>query len=359
MTLLHAGPPLSTTGPLPAPLVNSGALAALYEGWASELASAARLVQARDIVLEPAQDYGVVVPLAAVASPSMAVHVIADLTFGGPPCYAVINEGPAPALRFGVTDTAVLAKLRWLNSEFASWLRQAIARSPIELLPIIDAALALGDDCHSKTVAGTTLLLAELGAGQDKPGGRIGRFLARADGFALNLWMGAVAMAMRSARGVPGSSLVTAAGGNGSTFGVQVSGFPGRWFCHPAGPPAAPGPLRAAGLPAIGDSAVLDCFGLGGMALDRAPDVAALLARCIPDDAAHRSGTLARVHPAFASTRRRVGLLAQRVAEAGPPLIVLGVLDANGQLGRLSGGLYSPPAGLFAEICQALGDEDP
>jgi hypothetical protein len=358
MTVLHAGPPLRPGEPVPVPLANSIALAAMYEGWAASLDDARRLVQAGAITLKPAQDHGVVVPLAGIASPSMAVHVIADLASGGRPAYAVVNEGLAPALRLGTGDTAVVQKLHWLNGELAAWLGEAVAQSPVELLPVIDAALRSGDDCHSKTVAGTNLILRRLRHSREGGPERVSRFLEEAGGFALNLWMGAVATAMRSAQGVPGSSLLTAAGGNGVAFGVQVSGIPGRWFCQPASPPATPGELPVAALPAIGDSAVLDCFGLGGMALDCAPDVAAALDGCLPDDAARRGGaTMAIDHPALAGTKRRVGLLARRVAAAGPPLIVLGVLDASGQLGRISGGVYSPPAALFANACQALGDE--
>jgi hypothetical protein len=73
---------------------------------------------------------------------------------------------------------------------------------------------------------------------------------------------------MKLAEGVEGSSFITAAGGNGREVGIQVAGLPGHWFTVPAKPPVGTFDVdlptdRAMG--AIGDSAVVDAFGLGAM----------------------------------------------------------------------------------------------
>ena len=78
---------------------------------------------------------------------------------------------------------------------------------------------------------------------------------------------------------VEGSSVVSLMARNGTTMGIQLAGMPGRWFT--ALRRAGPGHAAARGFSAgdaaldIGDSAVIECTGLGGMALAAAPAVAA------------------------------------------------------------------------------------
>jgi hypothetical protein len=89
--------------------------------------------------------------------------------------------------------------------------------------------------------------------------------------------MASAKAACRSAEGVPGSSLVTAAARNGRDAGVQVSGLPGRWFTAPV-EPAELFPLdadaAAAAEPDTGDSCVVELNGLGACALPAAPALA-------------------------------------------------------------------------------------
>jgi len=158
---------------------------------------------------------------------------------------------------------------------------------------------------------------------------------------------------MTAASGVKGASLVTAAAGNGVDVGIQVSGLPGRWFTATAVPPRgrldqdAP-PKRALGV--IGDSAIVEAFCLGAMAIQLSPEQDKALGAFLPRDSAARRAKLpAGRHPAFLALDISLGLTARAVVEHGSgPVVGLGILDREGEMGRLGGGVYDMPTDPFA-----------
>lgn len=188
-TVFHAGPPFASALEIPAPIRNSIYAAAVYEGWADDFASAAALLRAGVIRSAAAQDHDLLVPLAGVLSPSMAVLELRD---GGrataKPFHVAINEGQVHATRLGRLDSELPAHLSWLNGPFADWLAECTAGGPIELAPLIARSLREGDDGHARTVAGSRLL-ADVLLSHTPPGPEIGgarEFLAAAPAFALN-----------------------------------------------------------------------------------------------------------------------------------------------------------------------------
>ena len=157
---------------------------------------------------------------------------------------------------------------------------------------------------------------------------------------------------LAAARGVDGSSMVTAIGANGEDFGVQISGLPGMWFTANAVPPV--GRLEAGFSPAdclgaIGDSAVVDALGLGAMSLYEVPDQLAVLEDYMPAQGRSLAQMLMpATHPAFNAFKVHVGLNALRVsALARTPAISLGIIHKQGLRGRIGGGIYSPPVDPF------------
>ena len=91
--LLHAGPPLRSScspGGVPAPVLNAALAAILYEGWAADEAGARELVRSGSVSFHAAQDHAVVVPLAAVVSPSMLLQVRACMLHNS--CIACMHE---------------------------------------------------------------------------------------------------------------------------------------------------------------------------------------------------------------------------------------------------------------------------
>ncbi|MGH6798303.1 MAG: DUF1116 domain-containing protein, partial [Roseiarcus sp.] len=283
-TLLHAGPRIRLDA-IAQPVLNSAATAALYEGWAETHEAAEHAIRNGTIRLLPAQDHGAVVPLAAVLSPGMWVQIVIDSRNPGRRAVSPFNGGSGPAMRLGQAGPAVVAHLRWLNGPFAACVARALDRG-IPLIPIADAALAAGDDCHGRTIHGTALLVERLSTrlGEDGGADKARRFLEKSPGFFLNLWMAASQCILAAGEG-PGSSLVTAIGANGGEVGLRIGAMPGRWFTAPAEPPRGlldPGITEGERLGAIGDSAVVDALGLGAMAMNHAPEQAKALGPFMP-----------------------------------------------------------------------------
>lgn len=358
--LLHAGPPFVSIAVVPAPVINSACVAAVFEGLAADFDTAEAMIEAGEILLAPAQEYCVVTPLAAVVSASMQLHTVYDAHRGYVKVYAPINGGTAHAPRLGLRSMEVVAHLHWLNDAVAKTLEAGIGEG-IALLPLAVTGLAGGDDCHGRTPVATAELITELHARTS--GGirdaRVREFLTASPSMFLNLWMAATKCLMKLAEGVDGSSFITAAGGNGVEIGIQVAGLPGQWFTTRATPPVGTlngGIAPSRPLPAIGDSAVVEAFGLGAMAIHLSPDQMALLGSHLPTDSTERRATLTLGgHPYFRDLDLRLGISARAVAETGKgPIMGLGILDSIGVAGRLGGGIYDMPATPFAAAVAEL-----
>ena len=249
----------------------------------------------------------------------------------------------------------------FLNDEVADAIAPAAAE-PISWLPIIDDALAKGDDGHLRHVEAHKTLLAVLGErlGSGFAGSRVERFIAQWPIFHLNFWMAGSKCVLAAAAGVEGSAIVTAFGGNGARFGLQVGGLPGRWFTVRATPPR--GKLREPHtvetcVGAYGDSALAEALGFGAMAQYYCPDMQALHKDFNHDDILDLPATLLMAeHPGLPKSRARIGLSARRVVETGTtPVIELGIVDKAGIDGELGAGLYRPPIAPFVAACEALG----
>jgi hypothetical protein len=318
--LLHAGPPFA--GAPPAPVINSAAQALLFEGLAADAAAARHLVLQGWAQLRPAQDHGIVTPLAQVVSASMLLFAV---THQNQICYAPIVEGSAPALRFGSAAPECLRRLRDVGARIASTVAPMVRREPLAIDEIINLAVAAGEDCHARTGAANEAMVSRL-SGID---GELAAGLRANPAFVLPILMAAAAAALRSHR-----CAIEAIGGNGIDFGVRRRGDR-AWHQTPA---EAPQGSRFAGLDAIvplaaiGDSGVIDFCGLGGQSLS--------------------AGSL----PADVFTRRqavidpRTGIVDPEliVRSASAPLINLAILDRDGIAGLIGRGFYSPPVGLFA-----------
>lgn len=349
--LLHAGPPFRDPAAVCAPVLNAAASALVFEGMAEDFDAARAMLRSGAVALRPAQDHGVVTPLASIVSASTWLQVVEDPRTPGVRAYSPLNEGAGPALRFGLAGPAVVERLVLLRDVVGPALAEILAE-PVALFPIARAALASGDDLHGRTGAATARLLDEL---RPRLAGRDGAaaFLDGAGQFFLNLWMAACKAMMMAGDGVPGAALVTAAGGNGVEFGLRLSGGRG-WTAAPAGVPEGPdaGPKRPR-LPAIGDSAVVDAMGFGALALDAAPELRADLgaaAEAVPADLGAR--LLLIDHPALG---RRVGLDSRAVVETGAAApVCLGALDLAGEAGIVGRGIAWQPMACHREAVERL-----
>jgi hypothetical protein len=277
--LLHAGPPLDwnrAAGPVRGALVG----AVLLEGWAATPAAAEAALAAGEVSLVPCHDSGAVGPMAGVISPSMPLWVIEDSATGRR-AFSNYNEGLGKVLRFGAYSDEVLERLRWMGGGLFEALRSALAHvGGVDLRPLMARALHMGDELHNRNAAATGLLTRILAPALARTAGseavRVLEFLGANDHFFLNISMAACKLAADAARGVEGSTLCTAMARNGTDFGIQISGLDRQWFTD-----AAPvvdglffggyGPGDAA--PDLGDSAITETAGFGGMSMAAAPAI--------------------------------------------------------------------------------------
>lgn len=349
--LLHAGPPFAGVDAITDPIMNSACVAAVYERLAADFATAEAMIRAEEVVLRPAQDEGVVTPLAAVVSASMPLHCVYDAWGGAIRAYAPINGGVGPSLRLGLRDRAVLDHIRWLNTAVRDVLAAGIGEG-IALVPMAHAGVRSGDDCHGFTPHAGGLLAAEIADRSRRAADpAVREFIDASPSLFLNLWMAATKCMMLAANGTPGAAMITAAGGNGRAFGLQIAGRPGEWITVPAAPPAGDGDMKRA-LGAIGDSAVVDCFGLGAMAFAHAPKQMAALGHHLPDGFLdRRPGLGIGRHPTFRGLDLPLGCSAR---DPFAPVISLGILDRDGKEGRIGGGVYPVPGDLCAAALAAL-----
>lgn len=348
--LLHAGPPIENPAEVCAPVAHSAITAALFEGWARTVDEAKALLYGGGIRLRPAQDAGCVVPLADVLSRSMRVQEVCDLRAPVHRAYSPLNGGNAHPLRVGVLGDDVLAQLRWVNGPFADGLARALDE-PIEVLPLADRGLEEGDDCHGRTGVATAALAAELdGRWRGSDAAACRAFFSQSPGIFLNVWMAATRCVLDAAQGVPGSTLLVGAGGNGVRFGVRLASAPSTWHVVDAAPPnvAEMLPAGAVALGAIGDSAVVDFLGLGAMTTRAGVDAVPSFAAVFGDATGMPRTLLAASHPGLPRSRPLMGLCAASIADARTaPIVSLGVLDQAGIRGRIAGGFYRPPIALF------------
>ncbi len=356
-TVLHCGPPASPSHALARPILNSAAVACVYERWAPDLETGLELVASGDINFEPAQDHSVVTPMAAVVTPSMQLLAMTDARDESIRAYAPINgggTGAGPGPRYGLCNQQCLEHLFFLNEEVAALLNEVVTE-PLPWLPIVDRALSEGDDCHLRHDAAHAIMMEmfarRLGAHEQTSG--VWQFMTKWPFFHLNFWMAAVRASLNLASGVANSSLVSAFGGNGREFGLRLSGAHAQhWVTVAATPPL--GSLRDTYnqddcLGALGDSALIEAFGLGAFAHRFAPQMQAFHKDYYHRDLLGLDATLlGTTHPGLAQSAARVGLLARTVVEkATTPVVELGIVGKNGKDGGLGAGLYRPPLALF------------
>ena len=369
--LLHAGPPLAwarASGPLRGALLG----AVLWEGWAQSADEAEALLAGGGVELEPCHHRGAVGPMAGVTSPSMPVWIVADPGTGRR-AFCNFNEGLGKVLRFGAHDAEVLERLSWMAKVLFPALEAALAaRGPLELRPLMARALHMGDELHNRNGAATALFTRALAPGllqaRIPPEVQLALLdrLSVNDHFFLNLSMAACKLAADAAAGVPGSTLCTAMARNGTEFGVQLSGLPGRWFTAPA--PEVEGLFFAGYRPTdaardLGDSAITETVGLGGMSLAAAPAIVRFVGGSATS-ALEGPGRMYAIcegeHPEFTIPAldfrgAPTGIDARRVVDLNrPPTINTGIAHRLAGIGQIGAGITAAPLECFEQALDAM-----
>lgn len=348
--VLHAGPPFRDAQELPAAIRNSALIGILYEGWADNKQEAQALLDAGGVQLAPAQDYGVVVPLAGVVTPSMYLIEVSDSNRPGSKKYSVLNEGMQWCTRLGIFADEMVPHLRWLHQDLGARLA-AQFQGPVDLAPIVQASLLNGDDGHARTMHGSRQLadiIVSWGINDDASQS----FLYGAMAWALNYWMAASALILANQTPADGVDAIVKVGGNGLRFGLQLASST-TWLVTDAPVIAGnkePGNEQAKALGALGDSAVVDFVGLGGQCLDLAGISARNLHAFLPSDYLTRQGQFLKTRLPFLAGRNGISDFAQAIANNTGPLVLLGMIDGAGERGRVGGGVATVDASLLQAL---------
>jgi hypothetical protein len=378
--LLHSGPPLTwetASGPMRGALIG----ACLFEGWADDVEDAERILAAGEITLDPCHHHRTVGPMAGVTSPSMWMWCLKDPVHGGQ-AFSNLNEGLGKVLRMGAFNEEVLTRLAWMRDVLGPILSKAVRGSidagndPLDVKSVLAQMLQMGDEGHNRNRAGSLMTLRELSpsivAVEGVPSSDIAtvlKFIGGNEHFFLNLGMPTAKLAMDAARDVPGSSMVTVMSRNGTEFGIQTAGTGDRWFTGPAQTPVGLflgdyGPDDAN--PDIGDSAIMETYGVGGFSMAAAPAIVRFVGGTVPDALATTERmyqvTLAE-NPAMAIPimgfrGSPTGIDVLKVARTGwLPQINTGMAGRIAGTGQVGAGLVQPPQECFEKALAALAHE--
>jgi hypothetical protein len=367
--VLHAGPPIEWQR-MCGPLRGAVCGAIVFEGWASDLAAAEQLAAGGGVEFAPNHHFGAVGPMTGITTRSMPLLVVENRAFGNHAVCA-LNEGLGKVMRFGGNDAEVLARLAWLRDEFGPLLGKAIrAAGGIALNPLIARGLAMGDEMHQRNVACSALLVRALApsiARVTRDAAKAFEFMGANDQFFLNIAMAMGKCILDPARGITGSSIVTAMCRNGTDFGLRISGLGEAWFTAPVEMPQGlyfPGYSAADANPDIGDSAILEAVGLGAFAMAAAPAVAGFVGaggfaealaytRAMGEIVAARNPKWAIPALEFAGTP--AGIDVRRVVESGiAPAINTGIAHRLPGVGQVGAGIARAPLACFEQALMAL-----
>lgn len=371
--LLHAGPPIGGWHEVCGALRGAVLGTLVRNGLAGGVAEAEKIAVEGAVRLHSAHDRCALGTFGGVISATTPVFVVENRP-GKTRAFAALNEGRGKALRYGSTDAETLSRVAWLEGEFADLLGHAIKLSGgIDIFGILEQALHMGDDGHSRQKAASSLFLNGIApyiveAGfPSKSTARALRFLAQNDIFFLPLTMAAAKSAMVTAEGIAGSTIVTAIAFNGATVGIRVGGLGGRWWTAPV--PIARGQYfegykeTDAG-PIIGDSEIAETMGLGAFAMAGAP----ALARYVGGTVEEASKLTIEMYEITLAEHGRFKMPAlgfrgtpfcidvQRVIERGiAPVFNTGIAHRTPGVGQIGAGFGRVPLACFAAAYEALG----
>lgn len=369
-TILHAGPPIewqNMCGAMKGAV--TGAL--VFEGLAKDIVDAERVAASGAITFSPCHEHDCVGSMAGVTSASMFMHIVENKTYGNR-AFTNLSEQMAKILRMGANDQSVIDRLIWMRDVFGPILRDAMKLAgEIDLRLMLAQALHMGDECHNRNNAGTTLLIQALTPYIIQTGYSIKQqkevfdFVASSDYFSGPTWMVLCKAALDAAHGIEYSTVVTTMARNGVEFGIRVSGLPGKWFIGPSqqviGPMFAGYKPEDSGLD-IGDSAITETYGIGGFAMATAPAIVALVGGTV-EEAIDFSRKMREITlgenpnvtiPILGFMGIPTAIDITKVASSGIlPVINTAIAHKDAGIGMIGAGIVNPPFDCFEKALLA------
>jgi len=370
--LLHSGPPIAFAEMCdPQQWAIEGA--AVFEGWVSNREELRTKIANGEIVLTPNYMMGSIGPMCGPISPSMKVIVTEDKA-SGKRSWSPFNEGKGNVLWMGTYDQGTIDRLCWFRDSFGPGLKKALEQSEegIDIFQIIAEGVQMGDEFHARSGACTSLLIRKLIPlllETDLEKEEIASIIKAIDSnnhFFLNLTLTACKVAAETAHGVKNSTVVTAMARNGVEFALRVGGCD-RWFIGKTAPMDEA--IYYAGYSAddaagdIGDSAIVETVGLGGMVIGAAPTVSSFVGGSMTDlwttmkkMQAICVGNNPRFAPAAADFMPpALGIDIRKVAQSGvTPVIDTGVIHKSSGVGQIGAGIARSPLTPFCDAVKYM-----
>ncbi|MDU5509877.1 acyl-CoA synthetase FdrA [Enterococcus gilvus] len=365
-TLLHAGPPITweaMTGPMKGSVVG----AAIFEGWAESEKEVLALVEAGEIRFIPCHHVHAVGPMGGITSANMPVFVVEN-RLDGSKGYCTMNEGIGKVLRFGAFSQEVVNRLNWMKDVLGPTLSGALEQSEngLNLSVLIARSITMGDEFHQRNFAASLNFLREVAPlivcleMDEKDKQEVMKFLADTDQFFLNIMMAAGKAIVDCARKEAKGTIVTTLTRNGVDFGVRIAETQDQWFTAPVNLPKGlyfTGFSEEDGNPDMGDSAITETVGVGGMAMVAAPGVTRFVGAGGFQDALSISNEMAEIcvgqNPAWTIPTwdfrgTCLGIDIRKVVETGiTPLINTGIAHKEAGIGQIGAGTVRAPLACF------------
>ena len=375
-TIGHAGPDLEwddMCGPLKGAILG----AAVYEGMADSLDDAEKLVLSGKIRFLSNHSIGCVGPMTGMITKSMPLFAVRNRTFGNT-AYCTFNEGLGKVMRFGANGPEVIARLKWIETVLGPAIKDALAESgPVSLKVIISKALTMGDEMHQRNIAASSLFVRTImpylvkTCTDRKALSEVTEFITGNDQFFLNLAMAAGKATMDPVKFIDHCSIVTAMSRNGTNFGVKVSALGDTWFEAPVLQPKGlyfPGYSEKDANPDIGDSAICETFGIGGVAMGSAPAVVRFVGAESVSQAIQYSRDMFEITegksdtylmPTLDFSGTGTGIDIRKVVDTGIlPVINTGMAHREPGIGQVGAGIVNAPMDCFTKALEAFYDKE-
>lgn len=374
--LLHAGPPM-TWKEMTDPMQGSCVGAVMFEAWAEDEAAARRMLESGGVEFIPCHHVDAVGPMGGITSGNMPLLVVENKA-DGKRAYCTMNEGIGKVLRFGAYDADVVSRLEWMRDILGPALSKALRTidGGMNLNVMIAKAITMGDEFHQRNIAASALFMKEmmpLLLEVDFPMTelkQVTKFLADTDQFFLNIMMATCKVIMDSARTIEEGTIVTALTRNGHEFAIRVSGLGDAWFTAPVNTPEGlffSGYSQEDVNPDMGDSAITETFGVGGMAMIAAPGVTRFVGAGGFEDAVAISEEMSEICigrntnyaiPTWDYQGTCLGIDVRKVVETGiTPVINTGMAHKKAGIGQIGAGTVRVPMGCFTKALEALAQK--
>lgn len=372
-TLLHAGPPIKWED-MTNTMQGSCYGALIFEGWAEDRESALKLLENDKIKFIPCHDVDAVGPMGGITSPNMPLLVVENKEHGNR-AYCTLNEGIGKVLRFGAYSKEVVDRLHWLKDVLGPSLSKALKKMDggMNLSVLVSKAISMGDEFHQRNIAGSALFMKDITPYiletdiSNKDLKDVTKFLADTDQFFLNIAMAYCKSIMDAAKTIGEGTIVTAMTRNGKDFAIKVSGLGDRWFIAPVNMPKGlffTGYSQDDANMDMGDSAITETFGIGGMAMIAAPGVTRFVGADGFGAAKEISDEMEEIcldHnpnlpiPTWDFKGALVGIDVRRVVETSiTPIINTGIAHKVAGMGQIGAGTVRAPYECFTKALEAL-----